>query len=214
MAVAGIEARPDGRHVDRQHPGAVSAVDQHRHRRLERGDDFLHREHQCGGAGHVVDDHQPGAATDRSGDRRHHRFRSHSGKGQLGGSQHRSGALGGGGHDVGHRVVTVIGDDDLVTRREPQRPDHGGDAVSGVGHERHPGGIGSDEASERVPGLVEPRLQPPGEEVDRLTLHESPPLGLAVQHRAGAGAKRAVVEKGDARLEVPESRRVGHWNET
>ena len=102
---------------------------------------------------------------------------------------------------VAHGIVSVVGGEDLVARLERYGIDHGVDAGGGIGHEHDIIGPGTDQPGGRRPGDSQKIGELAGKKVDRLTLHLVLERALDIADRCGHGPKRAVVQKGHARVE-------------
>ncbi len=209
VAVAGVVRGADPAHVQRQHPRRVRAVDQRVHSALgERAHQRLDREHQPGGAGHVIDEGQPRARRDRGEHRVDHPRRRDARPGHGGrdhadpcGLEHAEGVAAG--------VVGVVGGEHLVAVAEAQRAHHGVHPGGRIGHERQIVGIGAHEPGQREARLVEQRLQLAREEQHGLPLHPRAQLLLQVEHAPRAGAERAVVQELDLRVQCPVPGQLG-----
>ncbi len=204
VAVAGVVSRAEPREVDRQHARGVRAVDQHVHApRLQRRDQRLDREHHAGRAGHVVEKDEPGPSGDGAEHRVRHVDRTAEREGHLGHHHLCPGTLGHGTERVGAGIVGVVRGEQLVSGPEDEGAQDGVHPGGGVVDQREVVRIGSKEGPEPSASLVEQRLDRPDEEVDGIALHPCPELGLQREHLARAGAERAMVQEGDARIQRP-----------
>jgi hypothetical protein len=103
----------------------------------------------------------------------------------------------------------VVVGQELVTRGEAQRPDHGVDGAGRVGDEGEVVGVGSDEGPQLAPRSREQAGQVAGEELDRLRLHPVAPPALVLEHVPRARPERAVVQERDRGVEGPRRGEVG-----
>lgn len=103
--------------------------------------------------------------------------------------------------DVTHRVVAVVGGEQLVALAQVQALQDGIHAGGGVGEEHQTVRVGADEGRRPLPGALQQVGQAAGQEVDRLSLHLLAPVLLGVEHLDGAGAEGSVVEEGHHRVE-------------
>jgi len=182
----------------------VGAVDQRVHSPLgQPPDQFFDRKHDCRGAGHVIDQRQPGAL----GDAAEHGLDDLSGRrdGDRHLDDHEPGAalLG---HVAGHvvaGVVAVVGSQQLVAWLEAERSEHRVDPGRGVGHEHQVLRLGADQRGQRLPRAIEQARQLADQEPDRLGLHLPPQLGLPLEDRPGTGPEGTVVELHDGRVQGP-----------
>ena len=204
VAVARVVGRPKPRQVQRHHSGGVCAVDEGVDAaRVQAADDFLDRQDYGRGTGNVVDDSQPRPLGHGRQNRLDHLVRRldrrrqascHDLGPRLRGRQLRGAETG---------VVSVIGQQQLVARLQPQRPQHAVDSLGGVAHKHQIFGFGPDRCGQRLPRGVEQRRHFATEEPHGLPLHLPAELLLHVEYRPGAGPEGTVIEKGHLAIEVP-----------
>ncbi|CAN4043963.1 Enoyl-CoA hydratase/isomerase family protein, partial [Dysosmobacter welbionis] len=131
VARHGDEGRPQGRHVQGQHPGGLGRVDDEGYLPLPADSgDSLHRLDETEYVGHVVADHRVRAGHDQAVKGRRHRCRLKQGRRRHGhlGSQGRQGP--------GDSVVLISGDHGFPAGRH-QALDGNVQAVGGVHGEGH-----------------------------------------------------------------------------
>ena len=124
---------------------------------------------------------------------------------QRDGDPHHSGAcpLRDGREGVERRVVLVIIGEELVSRPQAERLEDGGHARRGVRHEDEALGIGVQEGGNGLAGGVEPALQLPRQELERVRLELREERLLELDDGSRAGPVRAVGEERDRGVEIP-----------
>jgi hypothetical protein len=200
--VCGAE-RPE---VERHHAGGVGAVDQRVDTlRRELADEGLDRQDEPCRARHMVDERQPRPRSHPGEHRLQRLLRRRHGERQRRHDDTDPRARRDGVDGVPAGVVGVVRGEDLVPRREVNGPEHGVHARGRIRDEGEAVRIGPDEGAQRPARFVQQPLQFPGQEPRRLGFQPVPEARLGVQHRAGAGAERSVIEEGDTSVEGPEA---------
>jgi hypothetical protein len=100
----------------------------------------------------------------------------------------------------------VVRDEQLVPGLEAQRAQDRVDAGGGVGDEHKIVRVRAEKSRQRVPRRVQQGFQIAHQELHGLALEPLAQPALELQYDERAAAKRAVVQKDDARVERPEGR--------
>jgi hypothetical protein len=132
-------------------------------------------------------------------------FRRFDRKGHSRHDDPSAGAIGDEVERVPHRVVRVVGRQQLVAGREPERAQDGVDPGGRVRHEDEILRIGAEEGRELRARLIEQASEIAHEELHRLSLDAIAPALLLGEDFSRAGAERAVVQKGERGIETPEA---------
>ena len=83
----------------------------------------------------------------------------------------------------------MVGGEELVTRLEALRAEHGVDRRRRIGQPGQVARRRAEEFAQHRAGLVQQALQVPHEELHRLAFHPLSQLGLVLEHRYRAGAE-------------------------
>ena len=101
------------------------------------------------------------------------------------------------------RLVDVVGGQQLVSRAEPEGPQHGVYTARGVGHEPEVPGPGPDEPPHCLLGHGQEILPAAVEKLDGPGFDPLPPGRLGLQNRRRRGSEAPVVQEGDGPVEHP-----------
>jgi hypothetical protein len=175
----------------------------------ERGNQPFDGQAQRGRAGDVADHGQLGARADSGHDCLVRLVGGRQREGHLRNDDPGAMAASDLGERVEHRVVLVVGGQDLVADVEGQRLDDGVDAAGRVGQPGQVGWLRAEQLGQRLARAVEPLLELVVEEAHRLALHPRAQLGLRLEHHPRRGTERTVVEERDLWIECPVAAKVG-----
>lgn len=190
MTISRVIGRANRIDVERQHSRSVRAIYEHidsTPRKL--CDNFADGKNQASLAGDMINERQPSSGSGRLQYLFDDEVRIRNRERNLRDDHVRSAALSYEIHRIPTRVVTMIGDQNLVTGIELKRAQHGVDASCRIGNENEIIRIRANETGQFRSCRIQHRFQFAHEKIHRLMLETAAKFLLKFQNGLGATAE-------------------------
>ena len=151
----------------------------------------------------MIKQRKPRARRDAFQNRRNQIIHVAERKGNFGDNDARAGAFRHKVECIAAGVVFMVGSEQFIARLKCERAQNSIYSARRVWHEDEIAGLRSGKLREVFTRGIEMRFEFAHEELQRLPFHSRAPFALKFQNAARAGAKRAVTQKNNFRVEQP-----------